>query len=128
MKSVIYFVIGLILLSVGPQLILGTFFTIGIYYCLYAMIRGFVGGSDENSNRPYEPNTVHIKSINEQKNQNTVNSQKFYNDHSYPHYYRTYDEDEDYHFEEEPYYNDWDNNDIPPDKCDGFRATGAPFI
>lgn len=45
MKTIIYIIAGLILLAIGPQLILGIIFTIGIYYFLYAMFKGITGGS-----------------------------------------------------------------------------------
>ena len=45
MKAIIYIIAGLILLAIGPQLILGIIFTIGIYYFLYAMFKGITGGS-----------------------------------------------------------------------------------
>ena len=44
MKTIVYLVIGLILLSVGPQLILGAVFTVGIYYVLYLIFSGLFGG------------------------------------------------------------------------------------
>lgn len=34
MKTIIYIIAGLILLAIGPQLILGIIFTVGIYYFL----------------------------------------------------------------------------------------------
>ena len=45
MKTIIYIIAGLILLAIGPQLILGVIFTVGIYYFLYAMFKGITGGS-----------------------------------------------------------------------------------
>ncbi len=45
MKTIIYIIAGLILLAIGPQLILGIIFTVGIYYFLYAMFKGITGGS-----------------------------------------------------------------------------------
>ena len=45
MKTILYIIAGLILLAIGPQLILGIIFTIGIYYFLYAMFKGITGGS-----------------------------------------------------------------------------------
>ena len=45
MKTIIYIIAGLIFLSIGPQLILGIVFTVGIYYFLYAMFKGITGGS-----------------------------------------------------------------------------------
>ena len=45
MKTILYIIAGMILLAIGPQLILGIIFTIGIYYFLYAMFKGITGGS-----------------------------------------------------------------------------------
>ena len=45
MKTILYIIAGLILLAIGPQLILGIIFTVGIYYFLYAMFKGITGGS-----------------------------------------------------------------------------------
>lgn len=39
----------------------------------------------------------------------------------YRHYSRTYNYDDDY-------YDDWRNDDMPPEEGDGFRGTGAPFL
>ena len=45
MKTILYIVAGLILLSIGPQLILGAVVTAGIYYFLYMLFKGITGGS-----------------------------------------------------------------------------------
>ncbi len=45
MKGIIYFILGIALLSIGPQLILGAVFTVGIYYFLYMLFKGLTGGS-----------------------------------------------------------------------------------
>ena len=45
MKTILYIIAGLILLAIGPQLILGVIFTVGIYYFLYALFKGITGGS-----------------------------------------------------------------------------------
>jgi hypothetical protein len=45
MKIILYIIAGLILLAVAPHLILGLIFTAGIYYFLYAMFKGIIGGS-----------------------------------------------------------------------------------
>lgn len=49
MKTIIYIIAGLIFLSIGPQLILGIAFTVGIYYFLYALFKGITGGSSGGS-------------------------------------------------------------------------------
>lgn len=49
MKTIIYIIAGLILLAIGPQLILGIIFTVGIYYFLYAMFKGITSGSSGGS-------------------------------------------------------------------------------
>ena len=48
MKGIIYFVLGLLLLSIGPQLILGAIFTVGIYYYLYLLFTGLFGSSNNS--------------------------------------------------------------------------------
>ena len=60
---------------------------------------------------------------NEQKTESeTIKSQKSYSSYSYPHYQRSsYDNYDDY-------YDDWADNDMPPEEGDGFRGTGAPFL
>ena len=49
MKSILYIIAGIILLSIGPQLILGLVFTVGIYYFLYTMLKGITSGSSGRS-------------------------------------------------------------------------------
>ena len=49
MKTITYTIAGLILLAIGPQLILGIIFTVGIYYFLYAMFKGITSGSSGGS-------------------------------------------------------------------------------
>ena len=45
MQTISYIIIGVILLSIGPQLILGAVVTVGIYYFLYMLFKGITGGS-----------------------------------------------------------------------------------
>ncbi len=47
MKTILYCVIGLILLSIGPTLIMGILFTAAIYYVLYLIYKAI---TDESSN------------------------------------------------------------------------------
>lgn len=49
MKTILYIIAGLIFLAIGPQLILGIIFTVGIYYFLYAMFKGITSGSSGGS-------------------------------------------------------------------------------
>ena len=49
MRTIIYIIAGLIFLSIGPQLILGIAFTVGIYYFLYALFKGITSGSSGGS-------------------------------------------------------------------------------
>lgn len=49
MKTIIYIIAGLIFLSIGPQLILGIVFTVGIYYFFYALFKGITSGSSGGS-------------------------------------------------------------------------------
>lgn len=50
MKTIFYCIIGIILLSIGPQLILGAIFTAGIYWFLYMLFKGlFSGGGSSGS-------------------------------------------------------------------------------
>ena len=49
MKTILYIIAGLILLSIGPQLILGIVFTVGIYYFLYALFKAITSGSSGGS-------------------------------------------------------------------------------
>lgn len=49
MMGLIHFVIGLVLLSIGPQLILGVIFTVGIYYFLYLIFKGITSGCSGSS-------------------------------------------------------------------------------
>ena len=48
MKGIVYYVLGLLLLSIGPQLILGAIFTVGIYYVLYLLFTGLFSGSNSS--------------------------------------------------------------------------------
>lgn len=45
MKTILYIIAGLILLSIGPQLILGVIITGAIYYFLYMLFKGITSGS-----------------------------------------------------------------------------------
>lgn len=45
MKYIIYYVIGLLILSAAPALIMGAIFTAGIYYFLYMLFKGLTSGS-----------------------------------------------------------------------------------
>ncbi len=45
MKYIIYYVGGLLLLSVAPPLIMGLILTAGIYYLLYNIFKGLTSGS-----------------------------------------------------------------------------------
>ena len=45
MKYIIYYVGGLLLLSVAPALIMGIILTTGIYYLLYNIFKGLTSGS-----------------------------------------------------------------------------------
>ena len=49
MRTIIYIIAGLIFLSIGPQLILGIAFTVGIYYFLFEMFKGITSGSSGGS-------------------------------------------------------------------------------
>ena len=49
MKYIIYYVIGLLILSAAPALILGVIFTVGIYYYLYELFKGITSGSSDSS-------------------------------------------------------------------------------
>jgi hypothetical protein len=60
---------------------------------------------------------------NEQKTESeTIKNQNSYSGYSYPRYrqssYDSYD----------GYYDDWSEDDMPPDEGDGFRGTGGPFL
>ena len=45
MKTILYIIAGLILLSIGPQLILGVIITGAIYYFLYMLFKGITSDS-----------------------------------------------------------------------------------
>ncbi len=49
MRTIIYIIAGLVFLAIGPQLILGIAFTVGIYYFLYALFKGITSGSSGGS-------------------------------------------------------------------------------
>ena len=40
MKYVVYYVVGLLILSAAPALIMGIIFTVGVYYLLYNIFKG----------------------------------------------------------------------------------------
>ena len=48
MKYVIYYVVGLLILSAAPALIMGLIFTAGIYYFLYCIFKGITSGSSSS--------------------------------------------------------------------------------
>lgn len=45
MKYILYWVVGLSILSIAPQIILGIIFTIGMYYLVYAVFSGLFTSS-----------------------------------------------------------------------------------
>ena len=47
MKYVIYYVVGLLILSAAPALIMGLIFTAGINYLLYNIFKGLTSGNAE---------------------------------------------------------------------------------
>lgn len=49
MKYIIYYVVGLLLLSAAPALIMGSVFTVGIYYFLYILFKAFSSGNSGSS-------------------------------------------------------------------------------
>ena len=49
MKYVVYYVVGLLILSAAPALIMGLIFTAGIYYLLYNIFKGITSGSSGGS-------------------------------------------------------------------------------
>lgn len=61
---------------------------------------------------------------NEQKTENkTVNTQRSYSNRSYSNYRHSDDED---HYS--GYYDDWRDDDVPPDDEIHFNGTGGPFL
>ena len=48
MKTIVYCIVGIVLLVIGPQLILGVVFTVGIYYFLYMLFKGITSGNSGN--------------------------------------------------------------------------------
>lgn len=49
MKTIVYCIAGIALLAIGPQMILGVVFTVGIYYFLYMLFKGITSGSSGGS-------------------------------------------------------------------------------
>ena len=49
MKYVVYYVVGLLILSAAPALIMGLLFTGGVYYLLYNIFKGLTSGSSGGS-------------------------------------------------------------------------------
>ena len=48
MKYVVYYVVGLLILSAAPALIMGIIFTVGVYYLLYNIFKGITSGSSSS--------------------------------------------------------------------------------
>lgn len=103
-----------------------------IIYFIYTAARSLFGDGTEQATGNYHSqhqtskqngNAERQTMQNEQKTESeTVKNQKNYSGYSYPHYRRSsYDNYDDY-------YDDWGDNDMPPDEGDGFRGTGAPFL
>lgn len=65
----------------------------------------------ERENKEGEQGTVERKEENKERYTGCSNYRKTYCD------YDDYD-----------YYDDWHNDDMPPEEGDGFRGTGAPFL
>ena len=60
MKYIVYWVVGLSILSIAPQIILGIIFTLGMYYLVYAVFSGLFtsggsGGGGGGSDRGSDP-------------------------------------------------------------------------
>ena len=49
MKYIIYYVAGLLILSVAPALIMGAVYTAGFYYILYILFKGITSGGSGSS-------------------------------------------------------------------------------
>ncbi len=103
-----------------------------IIYFIYTVAKSLFGDGAEqttgNYNRQNQTsqqngNAERQTMQNEQKTEGeTVKNQKSYSGYSYPRYRQSsYDSYDDY-------YDDWGDNDMPPEEGDGFRGTGAPFL
>ncbi len=121
-KYIIYYVAGLLILSAAPTLIFGAVFTVGIYYFLFMLYRGFTSGSNGSS----KGGGSRADKTNSSKTNNEKPREEYkpIPQNRTPRYsgYRRYDE-ADYG----GYYDDW-QDDMPPEEGDGFRGTGGPFL
>ncbi len=103
-----------------------------IIYFVYTVARSLFGDGTEQTKGNYDNHYQTSKQNgnaerqimqNEQKTESgTIKSQKSYSSYSYPRYRSSsYDRYDDY-------YDDWRDDDMPPEEGDGFRGTGAPFL
>lgn len=103
-----------------------------IIYFIYTVAKSLFGNGTEKTTVNYDRQNQTSKQNgsaerqtmqNEQKTESeTIKNQNSYSGYSYPRYrsssYDSYDD----------YYDDWRDDDMPPEEGDGFRGTGAPFL
>ena len=103
-----------------------------IIYFIYTVAKSLFSDGTEQTDGDYNSNSQTSKQDgnaewqsmnNEQKTESeTIKSQNSYSGYTYPRYRRSsYDSYDDY-------YDDWGNDDMPPEEGDGFRGTGGPFL
>lgn len=103
-----------------------------IIYFIYTVARSLFGDGTEQTTGNYNRQNQTSKQDrndgwplmpNEQKTESgTVKNENRNSSYSYPHYRPSnYDRFDDY-------YDDWSDNDMPPEEGDGFCGTGAPFL
>ncbi len=120
-KYIIYYIVGLLILSAAPALILGAVFTVGIYYFLFMLYKGITSGGNDSSGGGSRADKTHSSITNNEKPRDEYKPKPQNHALRYSGY-RRYDE-ADYG----DYYDDW-QDEMPPEEGDGFRGTGAPFL
>ena len=103
-----------------------------IIYFMYTVVRGLFGDGTEQTTGNYnrqdqtskqDRNEGRLSVPSEQTTDSgTVKNQNRNSNYGYPRYRQSnYDSHDDY-------YDDWSDDDVPPEEGDGFRGTGAPFL
>ena len=103
-----------------------------ILYFVYTVAKSLFSDGTEQTDSNYNSNSQTSKqdwstesqtTQNEQKTESeTSKNQKSYSGYSYPRYRRSNYDDYD------GYYDDWHDNDMPPEEGDGWHGTGNPYV
>jgi hypothetical protein len=101
-----------------------------ILYFAYTVVKSLFSDGTEQTDNNYRSNSQTSKqdestewqSLQHKQESETAKNQKSYSGYSYPRYRRSNYDDYD------GYYDDWHDNDMPPEEGDGWHGTGNPYV